>query len=282
VKPGIDYIKLNDEQLKKLQNEMLQLLVEVDRICRKNNIQYFLSHGTLLGAVRHKGYIPWDDDVDIEMLREDYERFCKACESDLNTSKFFLQNQQTDKNYNWVYGKLKLQNTSYVRAGQEHLKLKDGIFLDIFPLDHISSSMSKQKFVLFMCKMFRKILWAPVGKKTLENKYSRMLFKVLSFIPRTVTIRMNDFITRLDNKKNTSFLISNNLFDGHVYKREWYTESIDVDFEGHTFMASKEYHHILTLLYGDYMKLPPVEKREGHCYPTQIKFTDGYEMKLLK
>ena len=96
-------IRLTQEQLRKLQLTELELLVEFDRICRKNNIVYILGYGTMLGAVRHKGFIPWDDDVDVFLMRDEYERFCDACEKDLDKEKFFLQNWETDIYFNSGY-----------------------------------------------------------------------------------------------------------------------------------------------------------------------------------
>lgn len=276
---GIDYIKLNDEDLKKLHEEMLQLLIEVDKICKKNNIPYFLAGGTLLGAIRHKGFIPWDDDIDIHMFRKDYEQFCEICKKELNKDRYFLQNQCTDEHYNWVYGKLRLKNTSFVRAGQEHIKQEDGIFIDICPIDNLTSGEFRQRLTTLICKMCRKLLWAQVGKKNAGTVYSRLLFKVLSLIPRTLTITIFNYFSSIYNKKETSFLVCHNVA-GHIYKREWYDETILVEFEGLKFQAPKGYDDILSSMYGEYMKLPPIEKRKGHIYASYIKFLDGAELKL--
>ncbi len=275
-----EYIKLNDDYLRKLQLEMLTLLIEVDRLCREHNIQYFLSYGTLIGAVRHKGFIPWDDDIDIEMCREDYEKFCSICENELDTSKFFLQNQQTDKNYNWVYGKLKLQNTSFIRSGQEHLKQKDGIFIDIFPLDNISSNRFRQKVSLKACKICRRLLWASVGRKMVRNKFSRAAYTALSCIPKKVVTSIFDVFAKSDKK--TPYLAAHNYFSGYIFKREWFSEAVTVEFEGHRFYAPIGYHEILSSIYGDYMQLPPVKQRYGHTYVSYIRFLDGLELKVIR
>ncbi|NOJ72308.1 LicD family protein [Paenibacillus alvei] len=281
MKSDIDYIKLNGDQLKLLQEEMFSLLIEVDRICEKHGIPYFLSDGTLLGAIRHDGYIPWDDDVDIQMLRKDYDRFCEVCKSELNHEKFFLQNQKLDKNYNWVFGKLRLKNTSYIRAGQEHLEQKDGICMDIFPLDYISSNKFKQRILMSICKICRKILWSHVGKKNAGSVYSRTLFKALAFMPRSFTIAVFEYFAKWDNKKETSHIVCHNLV-GHIFEREWYDEAIKVNFEGHAFRAPKRYDDILTSRYGKYMELPPVDKQHGHSYASFIRFSNGLQLKLHK
>ncbi|WIV18895.1 LicD family protein [Paenibacillus polygoni] len=274
------YLRLSEYHLKKLQKEMLLLLLEVDRICRKHNIQYFLAYGTLIGAVRHGSFIPWDDDVDIEMLREDYEKFCELCKTELDHTKFSLQNQQTDQHYNWVFGKLKLKNTSYVRSGQEHLKQQDGIFIDIFPLDHITDNRFKQRLTLLICKVCRKILWAQVGKKNASQPLLRGIYKLLSYIPRSLIVSIFNFMAKCDNRKNTSFLVSHNYLSGYIFKREWYDSVITLEFEGHLFYAPKGYDKTLSMIYGEYMKLPPVEKRQGNSHASFIKFLDGTELKF--
>lgn len=234
----IDYIKLNDKQLKHLQDELLILLVELDRICNKHNIKYYLAYGTLLGAVRHKGFIPWDDDIDVQMLREDYERFCDVCNKELDKEIFFLQTQETDEFYNWVYGKLRLNKTSYIRAGQEHIQQKDGIFLDILPLDKISNNKYKIAIINFVCKICRKILWSQVGKRNSGNASLRYLYKLLSYIPRNLVTRIFEKTAKWDKEKETSLIASHNTFK-QIYRSKFYEERILVDFEGMKFLHRK-------------------------------------------
>ena len=130
-------VKIEGELLRKLQMTELEMLIEVDRICRKYNIQYFLDGGTLLGAIRHNGFIPWDDDADIIMLRGEYEKFCKACKKELDTERFFLQDYRTDKHYLWGFAKMRRNHTTFLREGQEHVKCHTGVCIDIFYCDNI-------------------------------------------------------------------------------------------------------------------------------------------------
>ena len=118
---------LNSEQLKAIQQVELEMLIEIDRICRKNNIPYTLDSGTLLGAVRSKGFIPWDDDADIVMTRDAYERFFEICKTQLDKTRFFLQDYRTDENYRWGYPK-KRRNDSLYQRGSVYASLVSGDF----------------------------------------------------------------------------------------------------------------------------------------------------------
>ena len=123
--------EIKGEDFRKMQLTELDMLVEFDKVCRKYNINYVLFGGSLLGAVRHQGYIPWDDDADIGMLREDYETF-KKHKDEMNPNICFFQDHDTDPEYRWEYGKLRRTGSTYIRVGQEHLKCKTGILLMCF------------------------------------------------------------------------------------------------------------------------------------------------------
>ena len=126
---------INEKTLKDAQKIMLEILIEVDRICMKNNIEYWLADGTLLGAVRHRGFIPWDDDIDICMLKEEYNKFLEIAPKELK-EKFFLQTSKYDKNYNFLYPKIRDRNSIFIEkydSNQE--KFHQGLNLDIFVMD---------------------------------------------------------------------------------------------------------------------------------------------------
>lgn len=278
----IEYIQLSDSDLNKLHSNLLIILQEFDRICKKHKLKYFLSDGTLLGAVRHRGFIPWDDDIDVQMLRKDYDKFCEICKNELGES-FFLQTQETDPFYNWSYGKLRLCNTDFVRSGQEHLKQKTGIFIDIFPLDNTINNKSIQCFIGIICRMFRQILWAPVGMVSEKKLIKRVFYRSLYFIPRKLSICGFNFFSKIFNSKDTEYLVSNHLIYSRnkilVLKRSWFNETIELDFEKSKFSLPIGYEKVLTQTYGEYMNLPPKSERKGHCYASYIRFLDGYELK---
>ena len=279
-----EYIKLNDNELKKLHKDLLTILLELDRICRKHNIRYFLSGGTLLGAIRHKGFIPWDDDIDVEMMREDYDKFCEICKSELNHEKFFLQTQNNDINYNWVYGKLRLKGTEYVRVGQDHLKQKTGIFIDIFPIDNTKNNKVSQYIISRGCEICRSILWSNVGVKISQSYLQKIKYRVLSIIPRKAAINIFEYLAKLYNDIDTNYRVFYNLKlknrKCYIYESKWYEEELNVEFEKYKFPIPIGYKYILEMYYGDYMKLPEKDKRKGNCDALYIKFSDGYEVQL--
>ena len=147
--------EIKGEDFRKMQLTELDMLVEFDKVCRKYNINYVLFGGSLLGAVRHQGYIPWDDDADIGMLREDYETF-KKHKDEMNPNICFFQDHDTDPEYRWEYGKLRRTGSTYIRVGHEHLKCKTGIFVDVFPMDDIPLSIVGQIFQNLHCYCLRR------------------------------------------------------------------------------------------------------------------------------
>jgi len=269
--------KLTNEELKKLQKVELELLVEFDRICRKHNIIYSIDGGTLLGAVRHGGFIPWDDDADVVMVRKEYEKFLSVVDQELDTDKFYLQDLNRTPGYRWGYAKLRRENTDFIRLNQEHMPYKQGIFLDIFICDNVPDNYILRCLCNFHSFIYRKIFYSEVGKYACSG-ISKLIYKVLSLIPeKTVKNRYNKYV-RFRNRKSTelvkclTFPACNPVYG---YKRKWYEETIDIEFEGVTLRGCCDYDEYLKFLYGDYMELPPVEKRKVHPV-SKITFPDDY------
>ena len=260
-------IHLDEKELRKLQLIELEALIEVDRICRKNNIRYTLTGGTLLGAVRHGGFIPWDDDADISMLRSEYERFREACLKDLDESRFYFQDMSNTPGYRWGYGKLRRKNTVFLREYQEDMPYEQGVFIDIFPRDGVPDGKVMRNIHKFLCFCVRKVLWSAVGRKADKRTYMRIWY---AFIYRCIGDKVFGWYKRLvkfSNRNKTELVRALTFPVPHKkdgYRREWYEESVELTFENHLFMANKEYKNWLEAEFGDYMQLPPIEKRKVH------------------
>ena len=159
----ISYRKLSEEELCRIQQIQIELIAEVDRVCRKNNIHYNMVGGTMLGAIRHGGHIPWDDDADIGFLREEYEKFREACKTDLDHDKYYMQDFRDTEGYRWGYGKLRRKDTLFLRDGQEFMPFEQGIFIDLMPFDNVPDGTLERLIHYARCFLFRKTLWSKVG-----------------------------------------------------------------------------------------------------------------------
>lgn len=268
-------MNLSKENLRKLQMVEFELLSEVDRICRKNNIQYTLYAGTLLGAVRHKGFIPWDDDADIAFFPEEYEKFFEACRKDLDTEKFFLQDYRTDEYYRWGYAKLRRNNSAFVREGQEHMKYHNGICIDLFILYNVPDKLIFRKlyYGCFFC--IRKILYSEVGKVAESNLIKKYLYMCLSRIPKKVVFSVSNAILYKKKAENVDLMyIPNAKSCKHGIPRKNLITNTELEFEGKKFYAMSGYKDVLRMAYGDYMIYPPEVERESHNPASKIKFPD--------
>lgn len=260
-------IELTNEQLRQLQLTELEMLIEVDRICKKCGIKYNIIAGTLLGAVRHGGFIPWDDDADIAMLRPEYEKFRKACKTELDQTRFVFQDHRNTKGYRWGYGKIRRKDTLFLREHQEHMPYFQGVFIDIFPLDSVPDNYILRSIKNFECFCVRKILWAKVGKIADRKWYMRQWYALLDKIPeRMVFSHYHKMIKKASKQKTRMvrilmFPTPNNEYG---YYRCWYENSDDTVFEDVTFRGIKDYDSYLSFKFGEYMELPAVESRKVH------------------
>lgn len=260
-------VQLTNQQLREVQMIQLEMLIEVDRICKKCDIHYNIIAGTLLGAVRHGGYIPWDDDADVALLRPEYERFREACKTELDTTRFYFQDHRNTKGYRWGYGKLRRKDTLFLREHQEHMPYEQGIFIDVFPLDGVPDNYILRSLKNFECFCVRKILWSKVGKIADKNPFRRVWYRMLSCLPENVVFSYYHQMISHANKKKTKmvrilmFPTPNREWG---YYRKWYEESEDIVFEGKIFKGIRDYQGYLRFKFGEYMELPPEEQRKVH------------------
>ena len=271
-------IELDPAHLRKLQMELLDILLEFDRICKLAGIRYVLSSGTLLGAVRHQGFIPWDDDMDVDMLRSDYERFCQVVDQFIDHRRFFFQNTDTDDGYRWVFGKMRRKNTEYIRVGQTHLGQQTGLCIDVFPLDEAHGEGFWQWLRFRAASLCRKFLWAPVGARHGSSAAARCFWGFLSKVPRDwVLACYRNIVLCSRHHTDGARLVSYNADDvlDKPYQRMWFEKTVDLAFEGHPFPVPQGYDEVLRLLYGDYMRLPPPAEQKGMADAFAIRFSDG-------
>lgn len=274
--------EITKDLLEKLQKVELEMLIEVDRICRKNNIKYSIMYGTLLGAVRNGGFIPWDDDCDVVFKRDEYEKFFEACKKDLDTSKFFLQEHRTDPNYLFGYGKLRKKNTVFRRKGQGHIKQRDGIFMDLFIYDNIPDGTIRRLLNKFELYVIRNALNSKIFKYTSYSWFKRLFYRMLDLIPKDRLFDRLDRIQKKYNEKDTELSriytwgIEDNAFFG--YPNKLYDDLCELEFEGHKFLATKYFKEQLIISYGkDYMQMPPEEERYPHNHASEISFGDIFD-----
>lgn len=260
-------VELDSKALRHLQLIQLEMLIEVDRICKKCGIKYNIIAGTLLGAVRHGGYIPWDDDADVAFLRAEYERFREACETELDTRRFYFQDHRNTEGYRWGYGKLRRKETIFLREHQEHMPYEQGVFIDIFPLDGVPDNYIKRCWHNFHCFCIRKMLWAEVGRIADKNFFMRKWYGILSHIPRTIIFYRYEKLANKSNQERTC-MVRILLFPTpnreYGYYRRWYEESSPITFEKIVFQGIKDHKEYLSFKFGEFMKLPSIEQRKVH------------------
>ena len=256
--------------LKKLHKTEVEILDEIDRICKKHFITYYLIGGTLLGAVRHSGFIPWDDDLDIAMPRKDFEKFLEVCETELSDG-FDVLSSKTES-YSKLYAKVQKKNTLFLEQDSlkyQHNEESWGIFVDIFPLDNARKGFGTRMRWEMVKKtdhfLFRKIV-IKANCKSFKDKIMRLL---LSFISINFLKKYRDKLCKLhDNNNHCTHLI--NMGSPKNYGHElWFIDkwipAVQLEFEGKMYPAPHDYDNVLTILYGaDYMQVPPIEKRVTH------------------
>jgi len=277
-------VKINQQTLQKLKDTELRILIEFDKVSRQLGINYTLSSGTLLGAVRHKGFIPWDDDIDVAMLREDYNKFISEGQQ-LLPEHIFIQTYETDKKYPLNFAKIRDTSTVLIEYSTQNLHMKNGVYIDIFPIDRVSSNkmirwMDNQILSLILAiKYSSTVEWAKKSSSRFRSIMHVILLPLARLIGTQNLNRWETFIRVKNNKGKNKFtygdrflLPLNRLKDIMLMPIDVFYFYEDILFENRKFKAIKDWHTYLTVIYGDYMKLPPRDKRISLHDFIELKF----------
>jgi len=256
--------KITLKEQKKIQLDILKYTAD---ICEKNDINYFLGGGTLLGAVRHKGYIPWDDDIDIMVPREDYERLIEVFNCNENSVYELLCYKNCD-DYYYPFAKIVNKKTKMEELKFNEIK-KMGVYIDVFPIDFLPDDEKKIKKIFKNYTKMYKLIAMQKDKRLNEvtkNKMKLLLKKILLPIITKPKIR-RIILKKIDklacNYKDTNKVacISGRYLEVEIMPKEYISDSILVDFENMKFKIPLGYDEYLRKHYGDYMKIPPKEKQ---------------------
>lgn len=268
-----DCSKINYEVNDALKRTLLEIVDEFVGVCEMHNLQYFLIGGTLLGAVRHNGFIPWDDDLDIAMPRKDYNKFIEMFNNE--ESDYFMHCIETDSEYWMPFAKFRKKNTLYDSGSTRGSKSKRGIFIDVFPLDNAKEPNNfAQGFRARIVKILRKVVKSKISLVHSKNNEKRSKYiakKVIYYISKPITIQIlvkgqQNLMTCLNDIDTDYYINLGSQYDyrKQTIRKKMYLPSTKLRFEEKWYQAPCKYDYILRRIYGDYMKLPTVEKRISH------------------
>lgn len=249
--------------LRQHQLRMVGILTEIDRICKKNNISYWLSDGTLLGAVRHHGFIPWDDDLDIQMMKKDFLRFVKVAKLEF-PSNLVLQTHETDKEYYFTYAKVRDVNSYVCEDGvsDRYYKYK-GVYVDIFPMTNATPTLLHfSSYWHWRCVM--KLSFLKNDNWGIRKKVCHFMFLLSMKL-----YSLFEWIDQLKGNKNINYSYGCQFFLNCPL--EFIFPLVKIDFEKHQFNAPCNYDGYLKKLYGDYWLLPEEKLRSSHMSSIDIE-----------
>lgn len=277
---------MDNKTLREVQMAQLELALEIKRVCDILNINYFLDSGTLLGAVRHKGFIPWDDDLDIGMLRKDYEKFVLEAPLIID-AKYFLQTWDSDEKYGLAYAKLRKNGTVFIEEAAQDVGAHNGIFIDVFPYDAYPNNFRlriKQKFNLYFLKRLLLVKcgykpWAVDSSRGIKKYIKAFIYGILKVTSLLISkeklkkryysssVKYNDFTC------DKYFIVDGaSEYGTWLVQKSCFEEFVELPFEKELFKCPKNFDLYLSDIYGDYMTPPPENQRENRHNIIDIKF----------
>ncbi len=267
------------EQIHDVWKTEQEILDVIDEVCKKHNLRYSLAYGTLIGAVRHKGFIPWDDDIDIIMPREDYDQLI-AIWSQTAPENFILQNYHTDPDFTQNFTKIRKDHTTFLQSESEiNKKYHKGVFVDIFPGDRVAPTKLGRKMQYYACAI--NLLYSR-GFKSGAGGVLGLVESILLVFPKRIQYLLRDktenYCKRWNCKVETEYIFPSTIKESKLYyPADTFINLKKKIFEDKEYFCVNDEDRILTIQYGDYMKLPPESEREWKHHPIIIDFEHNYE-----
>lgn len=268
-------MKSVETRLTKQQDVLRELWNVLDKICKEHNIPYMLFAGSMLGAIRHKSIIPWDDDLDVVMLRKDYERFLEIAGKEINTDKYFLQ-KEFSEHWPMFFSKLRKNHTAFMeRTIPKDPQVHQGVYIDIFPCDNLSDNTFVRKVQFYASKVVIAKSLDRRGYLT-DSKHKKLFMLACRVLPLRPFVKL----CRNDEDDTSAwvhtFFGAAKEYEKNVYPREWLVESMDAEFCEKSAPVSKYYDQLLTKLYGDYMEPLPENQRSAKIHAEIVDLEKSY------
>lgn len=269
---------MSEQPIKKVQDKILEIMIYIDKICRDNQIHYWIMGGTALGAVRHNGFIPWDDDLDIFMTPEDYYKFKSIIRIQEN-DEYELQEWSVIDDY-LGYSKLRMNGTTFIeKSFKTRNDMHHGIYVDIMMLHKCPNNILHQKIIYYASKYIVLLGLSQRGwqPKTISQKIA---LNVLKFLPnKTLAKLCYKLIYKYDNLTNEysyCYFLTKAKFDQGIFDKKIFSKPINIEFENIMLLGSPYIERYLEIRYGDYMKFPSVEEQNSsihaEIYDTEISY----------
>ena len=247
-----------------IQKKLLEIAKEYINVCEELNLRYFLMFGSAIGALRHNGFIPWDDDIDFGMPRSDYELFLKEGQQYF-PSNYFIQTHKSDKNYFSQYAKVRDNNTTAIEEADKNVVMNHGLWIDIFPLDGLPASLKKRKALDFLDFKILRRRYQDYKYKLpqLHIKFANFLVKIILPSKEYAYKKSIRLATKynFDTSEYVFYMFSKRA--KHNLKQEWFSDYKMHKFEDIDIRIPIECEKILEMLYGNWRELPPIEDRNG-------------------
>lgn len=252
-------MKLEKDYKRKLQLKILDIVKDIDEVCKKNNIEYYILYGSAIGAIRHKGFIPWDDDFDIGMTYDNYVKFLEVCEEQLDKNKYYVQTPDKEKDYYLSFSKIRDITTTLVEEGNKDIDIVRSVYVDVFPIVGCPDNKFKEEIL-----KINRAFMLSANKNIINNKVLRGIFNViLKIFGRKRILKYTTkrcFKCDCNSSKYWVSIADGDSFEQNKLEKSIYGSPRYIDFEDTKLPVPEKTDEYLRNIYGNYMEIPSKEQ----------------------